>query len=252
VLLGLISDIHGNLVALDAVLADGAAQGVGEWWVLGDLAAVGPEPAPTLERLANLPNARFVRGNTDRYTVTGARPFPHPADVARDASLRPLFDAVEASFTWTREMLGPDGWLDWLAQLPSEQHHTLADGTRLLGVHASPASDDGAGIQPLCSDDDLAALLAGADADVVCAGHTHRPTDRTVGDVRAVNLGSVSNAITPDLRASYVLVADDPRAHTLVHRQVAYDHDEVLRRIRTSSHPQADYLASFQRGDQVR
>jgi predicted phosphodiesterase len=62
--LGLVSDIHGNVKALEAVLADGTAAGVTRWWVLGDLAAVGPEPAPTLERLANLPNVRFVRGNT--------------------------------------------------------------------------------------------------------------------------------------------------------------------------------------------
>ena len=127
-MLGLISDIHGNVVALDAVIADGAAQGVTQWWVLGDLAAVGPEPAAALDRLAHLPHAHFVRGNTDRYTVTGERPFPHAADVARDPSLRELFDAVEASFTWTHEALGPDGWLDWLARLPTDQRpHLVAD-----------------------------------------------------------------------------------------------------------------------------
>lgn len=250
--LGLISDVHGNLVALDAVIADGAAAGVTAWWVLGDLAAVGPEPAATLERLANLANPQFVRGNTDRYTVTGERPFPHADNVARDESLRPLFDAVEASFAWTRDAIASGGWLDWLAQLPTEQRRTLADGTRLLGIHASPASDDGAGIQPALTDDELGALLDGADADVVCGGHTHRPTDRRAGGVRAVNLGSVSNPITPDLRASYVLVDDDPHGHTLVHRRVTYDHHEVLARVARSSHPQAEYLASFQRGEQVR
>jgi predicted phosphodiesterase len=250
-MLGLISDIHGNLVALDAVIADGDANGVTAWWVLGDLAAVGPEPAATLERLANLPNARFVRGNTDRYTVTGARPFPHADDVARDESLRALFDAVESSFAWTRNALSPQ-WRDWLAELPDRQRATLADGTRLLAVHASPTSDDGRGIQPSHTDEELAELLTGADADVVCGGHTHRPTDRRVGAIRAVNLGSVSNPITPDLRASYVLVGDDRRGHNLVHRQVAYDHDEVLARIRRSSHPQAEFLESFQRGQQVR
>ncbi len=213
-------------------------------------AAIGPEPAATLERLANLPNARFVRGNTDRYTVTGDRPFPRPEDVARDESLRELFDAVESSFAWTRDMLTPQ-WHAWLAALPARQRATLADGTRLLGVHASPASDDGGGIQPSLSDDDLTDLLAGADAEVVCGGHTHRPTDRRIGAMRAINLGSVSNPITPDLRASYVLVADDAHGHSLAHRRVAYDHEEVLARIGKSSHPQAGFLASFQRGERV-
>ena len=250
-MLGLISDIHGNLVALDAVIADGAAQGVTEWWALGDLAAIGPEPAETLERLTNLPDIHFVRGNTDRYVVSGDRPYPHAEDVARDESLRELFDAVESSFAWTRDALTPS-WHDWLGALPDKQRATLADGTRILGVHASPASDDGTGIRPALTDDDLAALLAGADADVVCGGHTHRPTDRRIGGLRAINLGSVSNPITPDLRASYVLVADDAHGHALTHRRVAYDHDEVLARIEKSSHPQAEFLASFQRGEQVR
>jgi len=250
-MLGLISDIHGNLSALDAVVADGTEQGVTEWWMLGDLAAIGPEPAATLERLANLPNARFVRGNTDRYTVTGDRPFPHPEDVERDESLRELFDAVESSFAWTRDMLTPQ-WHAWLVALPPQQRATLADGTQLLGVHASPASDDERGIQPSLTDDELTTLLAGADADIVCGGHTHLPTDRWIGAIRAINLGSVSNPITPDLRASYVLVADDAHGHLLTHRRVAYDHDEVLARIAKSSHPQADFLASFQRGEQVR
>jgi hypothetical protein len=70
--------------------------------------------------------------------------------------------------------------------------------------------------------------------------------------MRAINLGSVSNPITPDLRASYVLVADDAHGHSLAHRRVAYDHEEVLARIGKSSHPQAEFLTSFQRGEQVR
>jgi len=62
----------------------------------------------------------------------------------------------------------------------------------------------------------------------------------------------VNNPITPDLRASYVVVADDRHGHRLVHRRVAYDHDDVLTYIRRSSHPHAGSLASIQRGEQVR
>lgn len=249
--LGLVADIHGNVTALEAVLADGAAAGVTRWWVLGDLAAVGPEPAPTVERLANLANVRFVRGYTDRYVVTGARPWPHAADVENDESLRQLFDAVESSFSWTRDMLSAE-WLAFLAALPTTQRLRLADGANMLRVHASPMSDDGPGITPEIDDDELAALLAGSDADVICGGHTHQPTDRLLKRQRVVNLGSVSNPITSDLRATYVVIDDDPHGHALVHRRVPYDHDQVLRRLRQSSHPEAGYLASFQLGNQVR
>jgi hypothetical protein len=174
--LGLASDVHGNLVALEAVVADGRRNDVDAWWVLGDLVATGPDPDTTLELLTELPNVRFVRGNTDRYVVSRERPAPHAADVERDPSLLPLFLAIEASFSWTREQVGAEG-LEWLSALPTTQRLALADGTTLLGVHASPRSDDGAGITPDLADGDLATLLGGADADVVCGDRaTLRPT----------------------------------------------------------------------------
>lgn len=249
--LGLASDVHGNLVALEAVVADGQRNDVDAWWVLGDLVATGPDPDTTLELLTELPNVRFVRGNTDRYVVSRQRPAPHAADVERDPSLLPLFLAIEASFSWTREQVGAGG-LEWLSALPTTQRLALADGTTLLGVHASPRSDDGAGITPDLADGDLATLLGGADADVVCGGHTHQPTDRWTGRCRAVNAGSVSNPITSDLRATYAILETDRHGHQIAHRRVPYDHDAVLERLRRSSHPEAHYIASFQRGEQVR
>ena len=75
--LALLSDLHGNPIALDAVLADIEAKGsVDGYLVLGDLVAVGHDPGCVLERLVRLPGARFVQGNTDRYVVTGQRPYP--------------------------------------------------------------------------------------------------------------------------------------------------------------------------------
>lgn len=249
--LALISDVHGNRVALDAVIADGTRHGVDAWWALGDLVAIGPEPVETLERLRDLPGVEFVRGNTDRYVVSGARPAPHAEDVERDPSLRPLFLSVEASFAWTRDQMKTAD-IAWLGALPAQQRTVLRDGTRLLGIHASLRSDDGPGITPALADRELAALLAGADTDVVCGGHTHQATDRQLGATRVINLGSVSNPITSDLRASYVIVDDDPGGHRIRHRRVDYDHEAVAARIRASGHPEAEFLASFQRGDQVR
>lgn len=250
--LGVLSDVHGNLVALDAVLADGATQGVTDWWVLGDLVAIGPEPAATLERLTSLPNVVLTRGNTERYTLTRDRPYPQPADVLADPSLLDLLVTVEGSFAWTRGALAATGWLDWLAALPLEARMTLPDGTRVLGVHASPGRDDGAGITPHRPDDELAAALAGADADLVLAGHTHQATDRHVGPYHAVNLGSLSNPVTDDPRATYVVLRADDDAHRVEHRWVAYDQDDFLRRLERSSHPARDFIASFQRREQIR
>ena len=250
--LGVISDLHGNATALESVIADGVAAGVDRWWVLGDLVAIGPEPSRTLTLLADLPRVELSRGNTDRYVVTGERPGPHAPDVVRDPDLLPLYLSIEASFSWTRGALSGTGWLDWLEALPLELRIELPDGTRLLGVHASPGRDDGDGITPYRPDKELHEALAGAEADIVLAGHTHQATDRRVGSVRAVNLGSVSNPVTSDLRASYVIVHADRHAHRLEPRRVAYDQDVFLATIDRSGHPVGDFIASFQRGEQVK
>jgi predicted phosphodiesterase len=159
---------------------------------------------------------------------------------------------VAGSFAWTRGALAASGWLPWLERLPSQLRLTLADGTRLLGVHASPVSDDDAGITPNRSAVELINAFAGVDADIVVAGYTHQPTDRMVGNVRAVNLGSVSNPITADLRASYVIVEHDSAGHTVEHRRVSYDHEAFIELALASGHPEVDYITSFQLGAQVR
>ena len=73
--LAILSDIHGNSIALDAVLADANALGADGFLVLGDLVAIGHDPVGVLQRLVELPNAHFVQGNTDRYTCAGDRPY---------------------------------------------------------------------------------------------------------------------------------------------------------------------------------
>lgn len=248
--IALLSDIHGNTIALDAVLADiAAAGGVDACWVLGDLAALGPDPVGALERLDVLPNARFVRGNTDRYTTSGDRPEPSPADVLAKPALLETALQVAASFAWTQGALTATGWFDWLAALPLEQRLTLPDGTRLLGVHAAPGLDDGPGVHPDLTNDDLGTLLAGCDADLVVVGHTHVPLDRTAGGVRAVNLGSISNPATADLRASYVLLDTDGTGYRLERRHVPYDLDAVIADIERVRHPASPYLTGIFRGE---
>src|ERR1700735_1701857 len=75
--LGIMADIHGNDVALRAVLDDAATCQVGRWWVLGDLVLFGPRPAEVLGLLGSLPEAELLRGNCDRFVLTGEQPAPH-------------------------------------------------------------------------------------------------------------------------------------------------------------------------------
>ena len=143
--LGLISDIHGNIHALGAVLADARSLGVESYWILGDHAAIGPDPVAVLERLHQLDDVTFVRGNTDRYVVTGEGPHPIVADAQVDPVLVAQLARAAASFAWTRVYITAHGWYDWIAGLPLDRRMVLPDGSRLLAVHGSPGRDDGRG-----------------------------------------------------------------------------------------------------------
>ena len=247
--LALLADVHGNPVALDAVLADVAAQGgADEYLVLGDHAALGPDPVEALERLAALPGARLVRGNTDRYVATGARPPPTLAQARADPALLPVLLDVAHSFAWTQGAVTAAGWLERLAALPVETRLTLPDGTRLLGAHAAPGRDDGPGVRPGMADDELGALVAGCGADLVLVGHTHWPVDRRVAGVRVVNVGSVGNPVVPGLGATYALLEADAAGYRLRFRRVAYDHAAVVGELRRVRHPAAPWIAAHYLG----
>lgn len=247
--IALFSDIHGNLAALDAVLADAAALGVDRHVAVGDLAAIGPEPVAVLERLGGLEGLVAVRGNTDRYVVTGEGPPPSLEQAQANVDLVDLHARVKASFAWTRGCVTTAGWLDWMERLPVEARIALPDGTRLLAVHASPGCDEGEGVHPGQSDEALASLIEGCDAELVCTGHTHEPVLRTIGEVRVVNLGCVGNPVAPDLRASYVVVDASATGTSIHHRRVDYDRRAFLRAMERTRPPEYEFILSHYRGE---
>ncbi|HVB25735.1 MAG TPA: metallophosphoesterase family protein [Ktedonobacteraceae bacterium] len=170
--------------------------------------------------------------------------------IGERAAIGILIEEVR-SFSWTRGYLSAAGWLDWFTSLPLEVRLILPDGTRLLGVHASPGRDDGPGLQPRHRDDKLGRQLAGCEADVVIVGHTHVPLDRQVGKLHAINLGSISNPVTPGLQATYVLLDADEQGYRIQLRRVDYDREAVIKAIEHSRHPTPSFLIGFMRGERV-
>jgi len=166
--IALISDLHANLVALDAVLADAAAAGVDRVVCLGDIVSLGPEPRATLARLrdAGIP---CVQGNHDPLA-------PNP----------PCLAELEA---WCETCLTPDE-LAWLRALPSEIEIPLDETKTLLCVHGSPRSFDEQ-VLAETSDAALDAMLAAHPAAVTVCGHTHVQLLRRLRDRLIVNVGSV-------------------------------------------------------------
>ncbi|MCJ7736970.1 MAG: metallophosphoesterase family protein [Anaerolineae bacterium] len=248
--IAVLSDIHGNSIALDAVLEDIQAQGPADaYWVLGDLAAIGFDPIGVLERMADLPQARLVRGNTDRFLVTGERPSPTVEECEVNPALWPARAEIAASFSWTQGMVTATGWMEWLAKLPLESRTVLQNGTRVLCVHASPGCDDGREVRPGVSKEALRSLAAESEAGLVFVGHTHWPMETRVDGVHLANVGSVSNAFPPDLRAGYVMLEADETGYALQYRRVAYDREAVVRELRRVNHPAAPYIIRFLRGE---
>lgn len=137
--------------------------------------------------------------------------------------------------------------LPGLTSLPTQLRLKLASGTALLGVHASLAADDGAGIDPGIADDQLRSLLAGCGADVVVGGHTHFVTDRPVDGIRALNPGSAGLPRTPRT-ASWLLIEDDGDVFAVTQRSTPFDADAVVSDLRRRRHPNAEFVTSILTG----
>ena len=232
----LLSDIHGNLLALEAVLADVEAHGPPDaYWVLGDLVAFCPWPAETLARLRSLPNVHFLRGNTDRYLVTGRRPAA-PVRSADDWTRLPAHLTMrEANFCWTVEHLSWDDYL-FLRDLPARLEVEVPEYGPVLAVHATPF-DDETNWLPDTPDEDIRPHLEGLNVRLLLYGHTHRQVDRTVGSVRLVNPGSVGLPLDGDLRPAYArLEFAGGDCRVTLHR-VQYDREAVLAELERVAHP---------------
>jgi predicted phosphodiesterase len=247
--LGVVADVHGNDVALRAVLADAERFGVDRWWALGDLVLFGPRPVEVLELLQGLPDLGMLRGNTDRYVLTGEQPAPHAtvADAARSVDLVERYAAMAAGIGWTRGVLDQAGLLEVLDGLPAQLRLPLRSGARLLGVHASPRADDGPGIEPGIADEQLGPLLAGCGADVVIGGHTHSAADRLVGGIRALNPGSTGLPRTGGV-ANWLLLDDGGDELAVTQRGVPFDAGAVVADLRCRRHPNAEFFTTILTG----
>lgn len=237
--IAILSDVHGNTLALETVLADiEASGGVDGYWVVGDLAALGHDPAGAVERLRGLHNVQFVRGNTDRSIVSDMDWWSD--DMPHDRR-KGLFNMTRI-FAWTRGAITQAGQFGWFASLPLELRVTLPDGTRVLCVHASPGMDDGKGFHPSYDEAEMIERIADANADLVIVGHTHHPMNCLLGDVHLVNLGAVNIHPPNDRRSKYVILEADKDGYTIEHRYLETDSEALIAAIDAAHHPSATYL----------
>jgi diadenosine tetraphosphatase ApaH/serine/threonine PP2A family protein phosphatase len=206
-------DVHGNVLALEAVLAEVDTVGVDRIVFGGDIAS-GALPRETVELAQSVENALFVLGN---------------ADVLASPSMSDEWDVARR---WVEEQLD-DEQVSWLANLPFSQ---VVDD--VLYVHATP-QDYETVITDLTTDEKLAGVLSGVEQPLVVAGHTHMQLDRRVGDRRFVNAGSVGMPYEAEPGAYWALVDGSD----VEFRRTEYDLERAAERVRASGHPMAAELA---------
>ncbi|MDP2653059.1 MAG: YfcE family phosphodiesterase [Candidatus Omnitrophota bacterium] len=239
--IAVISDIHANLPALDAVLRDIVRQKPDDVWHLGDFTGYGPFPDQTVRRI-KAAGIKSIIGNYDLKVL----------DFSKRKSLwKKIKDPSKFfSFQWTASRLSPDSKA-FLRGLRVTRPLTAGGKTFLL-THGSPAGID----DPLTAETPRArfrelALQTGA--DVVLCGHTHRFFRVKSEDVLFINPGSVGRPFDGDPRASYAIVEVRGQRLTVVHRRVRYPVRETLKAMKKAGFPE-DVIRSIASGkslDQV-
>jgi putative phosphoesterase len=227
-------DIHGNLPALEAVLAEVERAGVDRVVIGGDVLP-GPMPRETLERLQSLEvPADFVRGNGDRETLE-ERP-DRPSRVPETA---------RQQLRWCRALVS-DAQALAVQAWPLTLRYDIPGIGSVLFCHATPRSDDEV-FTHLVPEPLLRPIFDG-EADLVVCGHTHVQFDMMVGRTRVVNAGSVGMPFDKP-GACWLLLdvggSEDPQLRGGVHlRRTEYDRESAAAAVRRTAFPDGEQFAS--------
>lgn len=226
--IAIVSDIHGNLTAFEAVLADLRETAPDLILHGGDLADNGSSPVEVLDRIRDL-GWPGVAGNTDEmlFHPEALREFAR-----KSAPMRALLPVIEEIAAYTRDMLGPER-LEWLRALPLRR----VEGSVGL-VHAGPETCWRApGFD--ATGDELASVYTPLGCPIAVYGHIHHPFVRHLPGLTVANSGSVSLSYDGDSRAAYVLVDGS----ALEIRRVAYDTGREVRALAATATPHRDWIA---------
>lgn len=237
----LISDIHANLQALDAVLADIDARGIAAIYHLGDLTGYSSNPNEVVSRLRE----RAIPGISGNYDSTVATDYKHCGCRSENPRQEEL---SHIGYEWTRAHVSPDtksflGSLPFRIDLKPLGGHV--SGPTITLVHATPVNN-----LVYVTEDRTDAFLSKMakqaelqSGDAICFGHTHKPWTRVVDGILFINTGSVGRPKDGDWRASYVLL-DATDAITAEIVRVEYDVESAAKGVTDSGLPEefADFL----------
>ncbi len=234
----LISDIHGNLVSLEAVLEDIAKEDIDEVICLGDVAATGPQPRETIRRLRGM-DCPVVMGNADAWFLK-----PEPRGGMQNLE---RFSDIDL---WCFQQLRSED-LEYVRSFRPYLELTLEEATTLLCFHGSPRSNTDV-IATTTPDEELDQMLSGYQAAVMAGGHTHVQMLRRHRDTIIVNPGSVG--LPFEISSSTDRVRNPPWAEYAVLRaegsigvelrRAAVDVEAVVQTALKSGMPHGDWWSS--------
>jgi len=235
--IAVISDIHGNLDALEEVLKDIKQEGCDKILALGDYVMAGPEPSNTLDWFINNKenlNIEMIQGNTDymiaNYSEGLYRELTEKAPVMSEA----LKDDFK-SLNQTQK--------DFLKNLPVQKNIEI-DGVKILMVHGSPRRNN-EDILPDTPMKDVEMMIKDVQEDVILCGHTHIPCGfQTPQKKTVVNVGSVGRPFTEEAKSCYLKITITNGKCVFEHRFVDYNKDRAALKLRSREFTGANKLAN--------
>lgn len=263
--LAVLSDIHGNLIALEAALEDlNSAGDVDLIWCLGDLAAFGTRPAECVARLRELQahygdkKFQVIGGNTDRYLITGERMRVSPPRFEKDEEATSKADRIHKRLkafegrdhvlNWNLSKLSVDDFEYLAGMLGRELRHSVAGYGVVWGVHAAPGDDEGMALRPDSPQEEALDSLLDRAGKLMLVGHTHLQMDRDLGRWRVINPGSVGMSFSQPGKAEWALLTFNNGVLHVDLRTASYDVEKAISEANTLGHPVPEMVRERLRG----
>ena len=236
--IAVISDIHGNFEAIEAVMKDIEQQKCDRLFVLGDYAMAGPEPSKAIEYFMgknNLSDVDMIQGNTDlmivNYTEELYNNLKNKAPVMAEA----LKNDAEIINSEEKE---------FLKSLPAQKEVCL-ENVKFLLVHGSPRKNN-EDILPEMPLEKIEEIINDTDADVILCGHTHLPCGyQTTKKQTVVNAGSIGRPFTPEPKSCYLTINVENENCVFEHHFIDYDKNFASEKLRKRNFSGADKLADM-------
>ncbi|MBR1753434.1 metallophosphoesterase family protein [bacterium] len=211
-IIAVISDIHGNMQALEAVLKDIKLANVDKILCLGDLVMAGPEPKKTLDFIMQMKDWEIIQGNTDEMVAYSDIAIPNVKEV---------FPIMGNALENDAKQLNEEE-IEFLKNLPKQKELEI-EGVKILMVHGSPRKNN-ENIFPNMKIEEIEEMVNGVDADVILCGHTHMPCGyQTNTKKTVVNVGSVGRPFTDNPQCCYLLANVQNGQIEFIHRLIPYD-----------------------------